>query len=319
MSEQQLTVAELMARAAKEGGRTSSEPRRRRRRSLEEGGVSVAELTGSIPRVKAKPAEAKHTSEPLDEPAETVASPAETAAAPAQEPKAEQPVATQPAAEKADQADQAEVEEPKAEPEQAAKLRQVEKPAAEKAEPKPAAPVVSPAQEDAQRSVTDSFPAQQPTEVAESEEKPAEKPESVQDVKDTAIIPAVVAPETESVDQPVQLGEPVDTDTAAALPVEQHDADFDEYDEDEDDDISVLSVVGMALLGVIVGIGLFIGFKILWSSVSPILVAVLALAMTAGLVGVVHALRTERDRISMILATIAGLAITFGPMLIAKL
>lgn len=52
MSEEKLTVAELLARRQKEGA--PSEPlRRRRRRSLEEGGVSVQELTGSIPRVKA--------------------------------------------------------------------------------------------------------------------------------------------------------------------------------------------------------------------------------------------------------------------------
>lgn len=52
MSEEKLTVAELLARRQKEGA-TSELPRRRRRRSLEEGGVSVQELTGSIPRVKA--------------------------------------------------------------------------------------------------------------------------------------------------------------------------------------------------------------------------------------------------------------------------
>ena len=50
MSDKQLTVAELMARAAQEGN-SPRESRPRRRRSLDEGGVSVAELTGSIPRV----------------------------------------------------------------------------------------------------------------------------------------------------------------------------------------------------------------------------------------------------------------------------
>ena len=50
MSEK-LTVAELMARNAKEGGRSGS-GRPRRRRTLEEGGVSVSELTGSIPVVR---------------------------------------------------------------------------------------------------------------------------------------------------------------------------------------------------------------------------------------------------------------------------
>ncbi|MFD5868369.1 hypothetical protein ACFWGD_07120 [Corynebacterium sp. NPDC060344] len=55
MSDEKLTVAELMARRNKERGDSagSGDRPRRRRRSLEEGGVSVAELTGSIPRVEA--------------------------------------------------------------------------------------------------------------------------------------------------------------------------------------------------------------------------------------------------------------------------
>ncbi|MDO5513480.1 MAG: hypothetical protein Q4F73_12120, partial [Corynebacterium sp.] len=64
----QLTVAELLARAGRESGDTEA-PRRRRRRSLEEGGISVAELTGSIPAVKEKPPESKHSSVPIDAPA----------------------------------------------------------------------------------------------------------------------------------------------------------------------------------------------------------------------------------------------------------
>ena len=71
MSDKQLTVAELMARAAQEGN-SPRESRPRRRRSLDEGGVSVAELTGSIPRVNKKPAESKHSSVPLDAPQERV-------------------------------------------------------------------------------------------------------------------------------------------------------------------------------------------------------------------------------------------------------
>lgn len=49
MSEK-LTVAELLARNAKAGG-TPASGRPRRRRNLEDGGVSVSELTGSIPVV----------------------------------------------------------------------------------------------------------------------------------------------------------------------------------------------------------------------------------------------------------------------------
>ena len=56
MSEEKLTVAELLARRNQESGDSdgAAERPRRRRRSLEEGGVSVAELTGSIPRVEAE-------------------------------------------------------------------------------------------------------------------------------------------------------------------------------------------------------------------------------------------------------------------------
>lgn len=91
MSEdKQLTVAELLARAQKTNPDVGKRPRRRR--SLEEGGVSVAELTGSFKAVDARPAEAKHSSVPLDAPAEpTPAKPAEKPAAPAEKP-AEKPV-----------------------------------------------------------------------------------------------------------------------------------------------------------------------------------------------------------------------------------
>ncbi|MDO4631545.1 MAG: hypothetical protein Q4A82_04580 [Corynebacterium sp.] len=64
MSDKQLTVAELLAKAGREGD--GDTPRRRRRRSVESGGVSVAELTGRIPKVEAKPAESRHSSDPLD-------------------------------------------------------------------------------------------------------------------------------------------------------------------------------------------------------------------------------------------------------------
>lgn len=69
MSEdKQLTVAELLARAEKSApGEAQARPRRRR--SLEEGGVSVAELTGSIKKVEAQPAESKHSNVPIDAPA----------------------------------------------------------------------------------------------------------------------------------------------------------------------------------------------------------------------------------------------------------
>ena len=97
MSEQkQLTVAEILARAQKENPELGTRRRRRRRRSLEDGGVSVAELTGSIKKVEAKPAESRHSSVPIDAPAEKPAPPAAPAKpvdseAPAAAPKVEKP------------------------------------------------------------------------------------------------------------------------------------------------------------------------------------------------------------------------------------
>ncbi|MGY6464282.1 hypothetical protein ACXIUA_10375 [Corynebacterium sp. UMB8791] len=96
MSEdKQLTVAELLARAQKTNPDVGKRPRRRR--SLEEGGVSVAELTGSFKAVDARPAEAKHSSAPLDAPAEPAPAKPEPAA---EKPAAEKPAAAKPAAEK---------------------------------------------------------------------------------------------------------------------------------------------------------------------------------------------------------------------------
>ena len=82
MSEEKLTVAELLARAEKRGeGATRSDRPRRRRRSLEDGGVSVAELTGSLPKVRADgPRRGAHAAP--DELEETTAEAPEVEAAP---------------------------------------------------------------------------------------------------------------------------------------------------------------------------------------------------------------------------------------------
>lgn len=74
MSEQkQLTVAEILAKAQQENPEAGTH--RRRRRSLEDGGVSVAELTGSLKKVEAKPVEARHSSVPIDAPEPKVEKP----------------------------------------------------------------------------------------------------------------------------------------------------------------------------------------------------------------------------------------------------
>lgn len=143
MSEdKQLTVAELLARAQKTNPDVGKRPRRRR--SLEEGGVSVAELTGSFKAVDARPAEAKHSSVPLDAPAEPAPAkpaaekpkPVEKPAAPAEKP-AEKPVDPPAAAAKAspseDETTQIRVVEDTKEPAQRTRTESAEKPAEEDA------------------------------------------------------------------------------------------------------------------------------------------------------------------------------------------
>lgn len=61
---------------------------------------------------------------------------------------------------------------------------------------------------------------------------------------------------------------------------------------------------------------IFLAFEMLWERLNNWLVALLAVAVTLGLVGLVHALRTSRDGFSMVLAGIVGLVMTFGPLLI---
>ncbi|WP_448851671.1 hypothetical protein [Corynebacterium sp. 335C] len=118
MSEEKLTVAELLARAGKEAA-PSDGGRRRRRRSLEEGGISVADLTGGQPRVQAEgPRRGAHAAADADDAAEEpqVAAPAEPEARDDEPAAAPEPQA--PAADAADARDDAPAAAP--EPERAA-------------------------------------------------------------------------------------------------------------------------------------------------------------------------------------------------------
>lgn len=293
MSEKQLTVAELMARASAEG--RAGAPKRRRRRSLEDGGISVAELTGSLPKVDAKPEEPKHSSEPIDEetPA-TPAAPAKDADKPAEKPEVK---SAKP--------------EPKAQPDAKveAKPKSADKPAAKpevKAEPKPAVPVVSVVgKDDPIKLTTDSFPAQQV-------ETPVEKKPQPQ---------TLVKPEEQTAQIPVVADAPKTDEDIAEWAVDKPADDLtdDISEDDADERVSIVSILLMVVIGLCVGAAIFLGFKELWANVNTILTGALAGVMTLGLVGIVHALRTERDGLSMTLAAVAGLAVTFGPLLIVGL
>lgn len=243
--EKQLTVAELLARNQKDrsGGEKSS---RRRRRSLEEGGISVAELTGNLEKVKATPAEAKHSNVSIDETAPVIPAPQKDAE--------------------------------KTEPEPQADAVRVERPDKTDSEPKR------------------SQPSTEDTRV-------------IQRVKD--------APEKKSEDKVEEKVED-ETTTTGELEAVDHDVEeYDEYDEDyEEEKLNPFAVVLLALVGIVLGAIVFKGFEILWDRFDRLVVVVLGVVVTGVIVGIVHALRTSRDGLSMFLAAVAGLVLTFGPLLV---
>lgn len=256
--EKQLTVAELMARNAKNrpDGATSS---RRRRRSLEEGGVSVAELTGNLEKVKATPAEAKHSSVSIDETAPVIPAPKKEED---KQPETKQAEAKQPAAA---QGAAVRVEKPKADTKADAEEKRH------------------------QPSTEDTHVIQRVKDEPEKEAEGSKAP---------AAAPAVPA-------------EPAEPTQAAEL--EEYD---DEEDYEEEEKLNPFAVVLLALVGIVLGAVVFKGFEVLWENFSRIVVLILAVVVTGVIVGIVHALRTNRDGLSMFLAAIAGLVLTFGPLLV---
>lgn len=266
MSEEgKLSVADLLAR---QGGEQTTLRPRRRRRSLEEGGVSVAELTGNLPVVDSVPEQPRHTSVPLDvEPEE----------------------ALQAQPEDADKAGNAE------------KAEKVDKPAK-----------------------------------TEKADEAAAKPDKLTPaVDETKVIPKVKdQPEAKFAAEPADPAVPAvsalfapseRTETAQAA--EEHplfdagdtsseECDTEALDTEDGARVSILAVILMSAIAVVLGAALFKGFEYLWANMGLPVAPILALLATAGIVGIVHVMRTERDRLSMLLAALAGAVLTFGPALI---
>lgn len=232
MSDKQLTVAELLARAANEGP-TTDVPRRRRRRSLEDGGISVAELTGSIPAVKEKPAESKHSSVPIDPP---------------------------------------------------------------EAEPTPEPDVVV------------------------TEEVVEEEPQVPTPATDQTVIFQKIDADDEDADVDKQEEEEAATGEIPALEAPEPEAELEIVEEAEvEEKTSLTGIILMTIIGVVLGVVVFKGFELLWENLSRPIVAAMAVVVTGVMVGVVKALRTSNDGLSMFLAAVVGLVMTFGPLLIVML
>lgn len=293
--EKQLTVAELLARNKQE--RTGGDKPRRRRRSLEEGGVSVAELTGSLKKVEATPAQAKHSNVDIDETAPVI---------PAPKPEAAQSDAAQSdAAKSAPAQSEAERIEALKKAEFAKKAEEAKKKAAEKKEAEKKA-----TEDKAAASSIDEAPLDPKAEedrriLAEKRERDAVKAVSTPSTGDTTVIKKVEdEPETQLEDAATTEIDRVD------------DADPAEYEDAEDDGkLNPVSIILLALVGIVLGAVVYKGFEILWANFNKGLVAALAVAVTAAMAGVVHALRTDRDKAAIVLSIIVGLVLTFGALL----
>ena len=355
--DKQLTVAELLARSSKERERRGASeqgtdgteaPRRRRRRSLDEGGISVAELTGSIKRVQSEPARSRH--------AETTTSAASAASATkktSQPSASSTPAKSAPAKSAATSAKPASAAKPtpevKAEPEKKADtpstddttvISKVEADA-QKSEAKPSASKSATADSATAKSAAakrtgaksagaksaDAKSADaKPTGSAAAKSSASQAPAAKAD--ETTVMPVQSPQATASSAKPAaaagsaQAGDaatgeiPVVATGSQADSAELAERDYDDSEAEEDGKLSAVSIVVLALVGIILGAIVFKGFEVLWGRFDRILVSILALVVSGAMVGVVHALRTARDSVSMTLAGVVGLVLTFGPLLI---
>lgn len=246
----QLTVAELLARS---GGSTPAQRPPRRHRSIDEGGISVAELTGDLPKVAEKPIESRHSSVPIDG-----------------QPATDDPEVREPAT------DDPKVRESTDDRERRGTVEEAE------ADGAPASTVVM-------STVVD-------------EREAAEGAGADEGGRDDGYQPAA--------DLPVATGR-----GGAAVRVSEAVADEEDADaEDDSEGSGVGSVILLAVVGIVIGALVFLGFQQLWESdLARLFIAILGLLVTGLFIGVVHALRTTRDGLSMTLAGLVGLLMTFGP------
>lgn len=323
-----LTVAELLARDKKargEKGGKNDKPSRRHRRSLDEGGISVAELTGNLKKVEASPAEAKHTSVSIDEDAPVIRAPkaAEATDADSAKKSTDKP-ASQSAAKAAAKPAQTAKPAAAAAAQEAAKKNQpsaddtavIQRVGKEKADDaKPAAAKAAAAKPAAEKPAADKTSADK----ASAAKPVAEKPKADKDAKAAGAGAATAGAgtaATAAVPASKKAGVAKDAEETGNLPKVEDD---EEWIEEEHEKLNPVSILLMIVAGILLAIVIFKGFEILWDSFPRLVVAILALCVTAIMVGVTHALRTARDGFSMFLAGFTGLILTFGPLLLVML
>ena len=339
-----LTVAELLARNNKARGEKESKKdnrSRRHRRSLDEGGISVAELTGNLKKVKASPAEAKHTSVSIDEDAPVIRSPksveqagADSAKKPAAKPAAKR--AAQPAAKAAQTTkpttktaaassatpaaaatgaapDAAKKNQPSAD--DTAVIQRVDK----AGEAKPAAAKSAADTPAAKKPAADKARAEKQGTAKPAAEKPKDDKRAKAAGAGAAAAGAGAAgagAAAAAVPASKKAGVAKSAEETGNLPKVE---DNEDWVEEKHEKLNPVSILLMIVAGILLAIVIFKGFEILWDNFPRLVVAVLALCVTAIMVGVTHALRTARDGFSMFLAGFTGLILTFGPLLLVML
>lgn len=330
MADKQLTVAELLARAEKENPSGARRPRRRR--SLEDGGVSVAELTDSFKKVEAKPAEVKHSSVPIDAPSDTpkktptqAPKPEPTPAAPKPEPKTEPKPVSKVAPKPVQKAETKVAPKPADKPAQAesVKLRPAAKPAEQAPKPveKPATapvskpvskPVEKPAPAPAASTTTKVQPASDDTTVlrkVEAEPEDEAKPEGkAEPVVKQELAQSDDTGEIRTVDAP----EPQPREDSLDAPEAEYDTDY----EIEEASVNPILLVLLVFFGVLLGVLGFLAFKWLWANTMAIVAGLVGVAAVAAVVAAVGAMAGGRDKVTMIIAGLAAAVVAFGPALL---
>ncbi|WP_433606929.1 hypothetical protein [Prescottella agglutinans] len=345
---QAISVAELLAR---NGQRVGSGAGGRRRRGVK-GGISVAELTGEFPAVRngratAEPDtsadEAPRQAAPKLDPAPPAPAaqptarpntappvqPAPAQAAPKPTPKPTPPLAPKPAP-APKPVPKPEVKAQPQKPAQPAQKPAVRPAAADeptviapavKAEPKRSEPV-----ETGWRSVTPSNSTTTTTVIDPVAPLPrGGEPEprllSGQSVagdllRQGGAKPADAKP---AAGKPV-AGKPTDTKPADADPVaagtDTDDAEVDDFDELEPEPSGAKQwavLLGQGAVAVVAGALMFKGFEKLWDML-PMVALVLSVLVIVGLVAMVRILRRTDDITSLVIAVVAGVFVTLGPL-----
>lgn len=287
--EKQLTVAEILARAQQEN--PDAGKRRRHRRSLEEGGVSVAELTGSFKKVEARPVESKHSSVPIDGPEEPQ--------------EAEQPSVAEP------NVDGSKATESK---EAAAEAKPQSTSTRIKIAPAPAPTPVEKDSSDDTAVIRKVDVAEEPAPAAASREPKA--------------YAAAPVKERDRVEEPVAPLVPENDETARAAETSRvetvEEGEFDPFDdvvpaeqiEVEEETINPIVLVLLIFLGVVAGILGFLMFQWVWANTGTAVAVGLAIAFVIVVLFGVRALRTGKDGLTMTMAGIAAAVAAFGPALL---